>query len=225
MKLRRIFLLIFVVVLLLSACGKAAPEAGSQPGTSSQPPASSSTGTTAPPPTTAPPTTAPPINQEVTPKASYVWNGKEWSDGAWEVVDQSDLPVTHVDLEFGQPIEAMQRVYYTGCLPAVLETYPDDRYILVRVYPAPTVYSKYPGPDTSEEYHAMFETLTVELTQRLREAGYPIFYEEDSWYWGFGKTTPTWVVTIMSVGEIKALNCGDDFSVLIDTFYSSGVNG
>ena len=100
---KRPLALLFVIFLLLSACGKAAPEADSQPGISSQP-ISSSTGTTAPPTTatTAPPTTAPPIKQEVTPKASYVWDGNKWPD-IWKFVH-------HYAVE----ANITKKVYYNG---------------------------------------------------------------------------------------------------------------
>ena len=45
-------------------------------------------------------------------------------------------------------------------------------------------------------------------------------YDEDSWLWHhFGGIR--YVVTVMSVAEMKALNCGDDLSVEIRAFLPS----
>ena len=176
MKAKRMVSLLFVICILLSACGKDAPEAGSQPGTSSHPPASSSTGTTAPPTTatTAPPTTAPPIKQEVTPKASFVWNGSLFTDGTWSVLDKKN-----VEFDFDVPggpdwlsAEVPEPVYYGGYLTTLLKTAPDDAYYLVIVDTGPADLREYGKPsDASEELDAIEKKNREELHRRRLEAG------------------------------------------------------
>ena len=220
---KRLLALLFAICLLLSACGKGAPEADSQPGTSSQSPASSSTGTTAPPTTatTAPPTTAPPINQEVMPQASYVWNGDKWPD-IWTFVDwyAAEANITKKAFYTGSDYlaeEVLPPVYLEGLLPAALEVAPDDMYFIVYITTHPMVIRQYGMPDGSEEYYALLEATTTQLRERLEKAGYCIYPEVSPEYEkAFGTTR---VVTIMSVAEIKALNCGDDFSVAIREYH------
>ena len=220
MKIKSLFVIICLLSILLSACGKGAPEAGSQPGTSSQPPTSSSTGTTAPTPKTAPPTTAPPvINQEVTPKASFPWDGREWSDGRWQYPDSSILDMRRDTYEKKLPLDQMKRVYYGPQVPALLETYPDETYFIIHISTTPMAHSVY-GTWTEENDDAFDELCKktcAELRQRLIDAGYAMYpthrHDDFDLYY---------VTTIMSVAEMKALNCGDDLSVFIQIFWGNG---
>ena len=218
MNANKILAPLFAVCLLLSACRKAAPEAGSQPGTS-VPPTSSSTVTTAPPTTatTAPPTTAAPIKQEVTPKGSYVWNGLSWSsDGSWTTINSyaknhgiTDYVLNTITVYL--KADPLLPVYMGGYLPAILEVAPDDTYLLVAIRPFPSAVAEYGGCDSSDEFRAIWANYTAILRQRLIDAGYAIYperYSDEEEEFGY-----TRVMVFISVGEIKELHCGDDISV------------
>ena len=218
MNANKILAPLFAVCLLLSACRKAAPEAGSQPGTS-VPPTSSSTVTTAPPTTatTAPPTTAAPIKQEVTPKGSYVWNGLPWSsDGSWTTIDSyaknhGITDYVRINASVYLAADQLLPVYMDGYLPAIFEVAPDDTYLLVAIRPFPSAVAEYGGCDSSDEFRAIWANYTAILRQRLIDAGYAIYperYSDEEEEFGY-----TRVMVFISVGEIKELHCGDDISV------------
>ena len=214
MKIKTLFVIICLLSILLSACGKGAPEAGSQPGTSTQ-------GTTAQPSAVIdPPTqgTEPPapINQEVTPKSSY--DGPINYNFDCEYVDTENATYVRVDWDsiVLQPIESLDRVYYSGYIPSVLEE-PDDTYYMVVITTYPMVCSMYGRPDGSDDAELIYQNTTAELRRRLEEAGYPILkdYEHDE------SITACRIITIMSVEEMKALNCGDDMSINIGAYTHS----
>lgn len=224
MKIRNVFALIFAVCMLLSACGKGTPEAGSQPQISS--PETSSTAALAPSVVIDPPIQGleppAPINQEVTPKGTFVWNGDSMPHGRWEFVDAyaEEAGLSRSSGPFAQDYleaDALAPVYYMGYLPAILETAPDDSYFIVEIRGFSTAVVQYGNmPDESDDFHELYKAATATLRQRLEEAGYILYPEQTSRdQENFGDYR---VITIMSVAEMKALNCGDDLSVNISSY-------
>lgn len=232
MKIKRYLAVLFAVLIFLSGCAPVQPEAGSAPNPTSNTPSEGGGEPTIPPETdpTDPVVPTEPevvINTEVTPKGSFVWSGGLWDPVGWQLVDKENTPFVVIPYEdFLCPLEELPRVSYYGYIPAVLESYPDDTYFLVAVTTHPMVINMYGKPDGSEEYVALLRSTCVELRRRMEEAGYIMFIEEANLSWletYYGDKLDLRVYTIMSVGEMKAFDCGDDLWVEFDAYFPPNI--
>lgn len=151
-----------------------------------------------------PATTMPEVKKIVTPINAYVPTTWEKNENFVELAEIVDV---YENLEYEEPA-VLGEVAFAKSISKAIEQYPDNTYFNVKVSIIPTLRCMYGGD--WRVWTSYQEDIRQDLMQRFIDAGYYVHnmsaLGREGLFFGL----------FISVEQLKALDCGDDISVVIN---------